>query len=280
MTAANDTRDRPTWLGIDFSGDNRIWGKGRSRSNVWLATLQGRAGALALTDVRRVQDVGGGDEPFARLAALLSIGVYSAASIDAPFSVPEHRCPPGGYQALLAQVSCWDCEGRPFATAATLLRHLLPESGPRGVKDYRATELGWGLNVRSTMWAGPRGGAAMTVACITLLSRTRRPIWPFVEAPERGFIVEAFPAAQLKTWGLPFYGYNGPKPSAREHRQRILLGLRERLKIGGHGDVLLESADALDAVLCAFAGLAVKEQALARACETSTSSEGWIAVHA
>ncbi len=277
--AVDNAVSERTWLGIDFSGDHRMWTKGRATSNVWVATVHDLGRALVVHDLRRVQDLPGADEPFDRLATLLRSGAYSAAGIDAPFSVPEHRCPAGSHQVLLTQAAQWERVRRPFAPAATLLRHLLPSVGPPGVKEYRTTECGWGLSVRSTTWAGARGGTAMTVACLTLLARIGRPIWPFAENTLPGIIVEAFPAAQLKTWGLPFYGYNGAQPSAQEQRQRIVLGLRERLQMNGHDRLLLQSADALDAVVCAFAGIAVKAQALARRPENLHSAEGSIAVH-
>jgi hypothetical protein len=279
MLQAVSEREPTTWLGIDFSGDHRMWTPGRSMSNVWVATLEARRGVLALADVRRVRELPGVGAPFERLTELLRKGAYSAAGIDAPFSVPEARCPAGGHAALLAQVSSWECEGRPFATARTLLRHLLPEVNLPGVKEYRATEEGWGVNVRSTTWAGARGGAAMTVACLTLLARARRPIWPFADASKPGLLVEAFPAAQLKTWRLPFFGYNGGEQAARAERQRMLQGLHDRIEINGNDSVLLDSADALDAVLCAFAAIAVKRRTSARELAASACSEGWIAVH-
>ncbi len=270
----------PTWLGIDFSGNYRMWAEGTKTSNVWIATVGANRSALVLSDLRCVQDLPGPGQPFDRLAVLLAGGAYAAAAIDAPFSVPEHRCPARSHRRLLIEAAEWDREGRPFAPAATLLRHLLPTVGPPGIKEYRATECGWGLNVRSTTWSGARGGTAMTVACLTLLARVARPIWPFAESKLPGIVVEAFPAAQLKTWSLPFYGYNGAGPSARDERQRIVVALRERLEIGAQDcSVLLDSADALDAVLCAFAGIAVKGQALARHPQSQHCPEGWIAVH-
>jgi hypothetical protein len=257
-----------------------MWARGRSRSNVWIATVRDVGGALALHDLRRVQQLPGPGEPFDRLAALLGAGAYSAAGIDAPFSVPESRCPARSHPVLLARAAGWEREGRPFAPARALVRDLLPEAGPRGTKEYRATERGWGVSVRSTTWAGPRGGAAMTVACLTLLARVRRPVWPFVDAPSSaGVVVEAFPAAQLRTWRLPFYGYNGTERPARERRREIVRHLRQRLELGGREALLFDGADALDAVLCAFAGIAVRRRALARGRSGPGSCEGWIAVH-
>jgi hypothetical protein len=270
----------PRWVGIDFSGDHRMWEARTSTSNVWVATVEDRGRGLVLADLRRVRDLPGVGEPFPRLAEFLRRGDYSAAGVDAPFSLPRARCPKGGHAELLERVSAWNRDGRPFAQAGTLLRRLRPELTPPGVKEYRAAELGWGVNVRSTTWCGPRGGAAMTVACLTLLALAGRPIWPFADASRDGLLVEAFPAAQLRTWTLPFFGYNGSSAGARGRRRAILEGLRDRVTTTGHDDVLLGSADALDALLCAFAGRAARHGALARAPAGSAGAEGWIAVHA
>lgn len=89
----------------------------------------------------------------------------------------------------------------------------MPQFAPTGKKLWRHTESEWqtrGVNVRSTLWNGPRGGAPFTVACLTLLHRTGRPIWPWCR-DEKNCLVEAFPAAQLRHWKLPFIGYNGVK---------------------------------------------------------------------
>lgn len=50
--------------------------------------------------------------------------------------------------------------------------------------------------------AGPRGGAAMTAACLKLLHEANCPIWPWQRSARR-LLAEAFPAAQLRHWQLP-----------------------------------------------------------------------------
>jgi len=119
----------------------------------------------------------------------------------------------------------------------------------------------------------------MTVACLTLLARARRPAWPF-EPARATVLVEAFPAAQLRTWGLPFDRYNGSDSAARQVRASILEGVRRRLMTNGFEALLVENADALDAVVCAFAGVAVTRARLARLPDGPFGAEGWIAVHA
>ena len=103
----------------------------------------------------------------------------------------------------------------------------------------------------------------MTSACLRLLASAGNPIWPWVSAPTPGLLVEAFPAAQLQQWALPWSGYNGTNSSALKQRERILESLAHRIAIEASAkSQLLESADALDAVLCAFAAIAVTDGAV------------------
>ena len=74
------------------------------------------------------------------------------------------------------------------------------------------------------MWAGPRGGAAFTAACLVLAARTRRPVWPVARAGP-GLLVEAFPAAQLRQWELPYQRYDGKAGTP------VRAGLVERLRL-------------------------------------------------
>ena len=76
------------YVGIDFSGDQAKWSPKFPASNVWIAVAEERSDALTLTSLQRVQQLPGQARPFARLAAWLSLGDYSAAGIDAPFSIP------------------------------------------------------------------------------------------------------------------------------------------------------------------------------------------------
>lgn len=170
-------------LGIDFSGDVRMWTARRSRSNVWIADVHSGDGTLVLKDLYPVQALPGQGAPFDRLTALLSSDCFDVAAIDAPFSIPACKMPPGGHQALLRIVAAMETtEGRPFPKGADFVQVVAGQpSSPS--QPRRETEKYWrraGLNVRSTLWSGPRGGAAMTAACLTLLARSGCPIWPCV----------------------------------------------------------------------------------------------------
>lgn len=270
----------PAWLGIDFSGNDKMWSQGCRSSNVWIARVEGTAGAYLLRDLRTVQDLPGADAPFDRLVALLQAGAYEAAGIDAPFSVPAAYVR-GTHAALLSAIGCCALRNRPFPCAADFMATVAPSLQPRGAKIYRETErvwLGQGVNTRSTVWAGPRGGAAMTAACLYLLHRAQRPLWPWT-ADRRGCLVEAFPAAQLKTWGLAHQQYNGGDHQQQANREIIVEAIEQRITLGQFRAAISRSADALDAVVAAFAGMAVTEGRLYDQPGAESLREGWIAVH-
>src|SRR5687768_14378280 len=137
------------WLGIDFSGNHAMWRAGCSVSNVWIADLRRPDDALVLHDLRRVQQLPGDAHPFTRLAA--------------PFSVPPPHVPPGGHAALTAIVAASVPADRPFPRGADFVRAVTGKSPPLSPvkKPMRRTDTRWrGVNVRSTLWAGARSGAA------------------------------------------------------------------------------------------------------------------------
>lgn len=277
------TKKRQEWLGIDFSGNHAMWTPGRMHSNVWIATIvQINCGKFSVDNLRRVQKLPGSDAPFKRLMALLKDdSKYRAAGIDAPFSVPK-SVQQNNHGTLLRLIGQIDCHGRPFLRAQDFLAEFKGVDLPWGRHEYRETESHWrkkGMNVRSTLWGGPRGGAPMTSACLTLLNQAGCSVWPFSTALDEPLLVEAFPAAQLKTWGLPHQKYNGSTPEAVLNREKILKELDARVEFGDYRKVMAENADALDAVLAAFAAIAVTENQLPEDIPGISAVEGWIAVH-
>lgn len=269
------------YLGIDFSGDHRMWSSGRRKSNVWISVVRSESGKLKLDDLRRVQELAGSDPPFTRLINLLAYRDYRAAGIDAPFSIPHQYVPPGGHRKLL-RIFSEDhlLNNRPFPEASVFVNAVAGQPRLNPPKPLRITEDCWkgrGLNVRSTLWAGTRGGAAMTSACLTLLHKAKCPIWPWHEAGKAGLLVEAFPMAQLCHWGLPHEKYNGV--NAVRIRKIILSEILTRIDLRKYMDELENSADALDAVLCAFAAIAVDTNKIAVPPAQAPISEGWIAIH-
>jgi hypothetical protein len=146
-------------------------------------------------------------------------------------------------------------------------------------KPYRCTEEAWRRktkNIRSTLWNGERPGAPFTAACLTLLATNRERVWPWT-ASKTGIIVEAFPAAQIAQWGWPRLSYTkdlnmrGELISRLGRRVAILPGLRTSLE---------SPADAVDAVISAFAGIAVIDGCVASIPSSEANLEGWIAVAA
>ncbi len=272
------------FLGIDFSGNQLMWRPDCGRSNVWIADVKKTGERLVLERLMRVQELPGDAHPMERLAALLRVGDYDAAAIDAPFSVPRMYVPPEGYASLLERIgSLADPDGRPFLRSSSLVKAVASVGPPLNPpKPLRNTDAYWsqkGLNVRSTLWAGARSGAAMTAACFRLLHLAQRPIWPWVQE-SRGLLVEAFPMAQLKQWGLPYNKYGNQDREGEFLRKQIIDGIRERINLEMFDEVLLSSADALDSVICAFSGLAITTSSNVAPPDDSALFEGWVAVHA
>jgi hypothetical protein len=249
------------WLGIDFSGNHLQWRPRCRTSNVWIAEVRSVRRGLVLHDVRRVQQLPGTGDPFDRLAALLEVGEYIAAGVDAPFSVPAMFVRGVGSHAdLVRLVGSKATTDRPFVSGVDMVRLVAGQTRPLNPpKPLRETDDVWrrkGVNIRSPMWTGARPGAPMTAACLTLLHRAHCPVWPWSGRGPR-LLVEAFPAGQLKTWQLPYVRYDGSSPAAKTTRKKILESISTHICVGVWGPALLASADALDSVLCAFAAIAV-----------------------
>jgi hypothetical protein len=103
-------------------------------------------------------------------------------------------------------------------------------------------------------------------------------MWPWSsDAP--GLVVEAFPAGQLKTWGLPHEKYDGPSASVAATRGAIIDALAARLRLETLRPKLRGTTDALDAVICAFAAVAVSTPNISLPVAATVATEGWVAVH-
>jgi hypothetical protein len=268
-------------LGIDFSGSADQWGAKRRNSSVWIAAGQADEARLLIDDLTPVQALLGDAEPFNRLIEMLT-DINGFAAINAPFSAP--RAYAASVPVLWAQASGLPHEGRPFGRGADFVELLSPGIGRHGVKIYRACEALWrqrGLNTPSTLWSGPGGGAGAAVACMTLLLMRGGPVWPLRPGGEGAVLVEAYPAAQLFTWGLEPGGYSGAKAKALAARTQILAAL-----VADHGLVVSDAqtalcqnnADALDAVLCAYAAKSMADGRHPRQLPAAARSEGWIVV--
>jgi hypothetical protein len=103
-------------------------------------------------------------------------------------------------------------------------------------------------------------------------------MWPW-DQKGPGLLVEAFPAAQLCQWKMPFQGYGKDTDAAASTRKMLVSRLSTRIVVNSFAKKLEESADALDAVLCAFAAFAVTTNNLADSANANCApDEGLIAV--
>lgn len=232
-----------------------------------------------------VQQLPGTSTPYEKLAELLANKRFAAAVIDAPFSIPQRHVPTGGWLDLLKKVDALDLVGNaPFPRGAALIQLAKSIAELEQLKPLRLTEKYWcdrKVNVRSTLWWKPRGGAPFAAACMKLLAMAKfPPCWPWANA-EQGLIAEAFPAAQLQSWKLPYQKYDGS--GGLEVRRQIISGLesQSRITFGSFRSAAEDCADALDAVIASFAALAThRGQATYPVVDRSTVLlEGWIAIH-
>ncbi len=171
------------FIGIDFSGGARPWRPFVKHPTVWLAIAAEIGDELRLEKLMPVQSLAGDGSPFDRLVEFLAAGDFAVAAIDAPFSLPLAHMPKGGQAELLHLVnSLPNGTDRPFPRGASIVTLVEAVAPKVQAKPLRQTEKYWtthGVNTRSTMWAGPRGGAPFAAACLRLLERSERPLWPW-----------------------------------------------------------------------------------------------------
>jgi hypothetical protein len=265
------------FIGIDFSGASRPWRPNVKAPTVWLAIAKLKGGSLRLEELKPVQALNGHGHLFDQLASLLAKRDFEVAAIDAPFALPLRHMPCGQHAELLRLVrELPDGFDRRFPSGASIV--ALGESVAPKIehKPLRVTEQIWrakGVNTRSTMWCGPRGGAPFAAACLRLIERSNLAAWPWVQS-KSGILAEAFPAAQLRQWGLPFFGYSHPQ--AEPVRAKIIAHLNERIEITADlSAIALRCTDALDAIIALFAGLAIDRW---QANMPGSIEEGWISV--
>jgi predicted nuclease with RNAse H fold len=122
------------------------------------------------------------------------------------------------------------------------------------------------------------GHAAMR--CAGLLARLARKGQP-VDRGGDGTVVEVYPAASLKQWGLPYRGYKRTKDRAVLGRLvDELLSEAPWLILGPYESICRYSDDALDAVIAALTARAAAQGLTARPTReqaTVAAAEGWIA---
>ena len=123
------------------------------------------------------------------------------------------------------------------------------------------------------------GHAAMR--CAGLLAQQARQGQP-VDRCGRGVVVEVYPAASLKRWGLPHRGYKQPRNAqALEALIDGLLVAAPWLDPGPYEGLCRSSHDAADAVIAALTARAAQQDLATRPDgrqEAAARSEGWIAL--
>ncbi|GII42252.1 DUF429 domain-containing protein [Planotetraspora phitsanulokensis] len=118
--------------------------------------------------------------------------------------------------------------------------------------------------------------------CAALLARLAGETGTVVARDGGGLVVEVYPAASLKEWGLPYRGYKRTENAEALSRViDVLLAAAPWLSLGDHEAVCRRSDDAADAVVAALTARAAAcglVTAPAPEQAASAATEGWIAV--
>jgi predicted nuclease with RNAse H fold len=125
--------------------------------------------------------------------------------------------------------------------------------------------------------------AHVALRCAVLLAKLDSAGHP-VDRSGSGAVVEVYPAASLRSWGLDHRGYKQPaRPDVLNHLVDDLLTVAAWLDCGPHEETLRRSHDVLDAVIAAMtARAAVQGQTFppGEANLAAARTEGWIAIPA
>jgi predicted nuclease with RNAse H fold len=140
--------------------------------------------------------------------------------------------------------------------------------------------------VQNTVHAVPLSVSADKIAhvalrCAVLLARLdaagRR-----VDRSGAGPVVEVYPAASLRSWGLYRQGYKQPaKPEVLGHLADDLLAAAPWLECGAHEEALRRSHDVFDAVIAAMTARAAAQGDTFPPSDdnqAAAEAEGWIAI--
>jgi predicted nuclease with RNAse H fold len=91
--------------------------------------------------------------------------------------------------------------------------------------------------------------------CAGLMSQLRS-VGHNVDRAGFGKIVEIYPAASMRIWGLQFAGYRNSS-GARQVLIKDLLASTPWLELSGYEDLMIQSCDAFDSVIAAMATMSV-----------------------
>jgi hypothetical protein len=266
--------------GVDFSGASE------PGESVWITTAEPTDDGLRVIDCRSAREAFGATGRADVLAALRSFpGEEEVVGVDASFGLPRPVLPDriaatddwreavrwvadeyADADALDAQADWKDRARASDADGVELKRRT---DGPTGASSpYSFITRYQTLHAMRDLLAPMLGSASVP------------PMAPGATGPT---LIEVYPAATLRAFGLPDRKYKDPsEPRARERRERILAGLREwgvRLT-GEHEDRVLGDADgdALDSLLAAVAAARAVESGFAVEAERYDPVEGYIYV--
>jgi predicted nuclease with RNAse H fold len=123
--------------------------------------------------------------------------------------------------------------------------------------------------------------AHVALRCAVLLAKLDASGRP-VDRTGAGAVVEVYPAASLRGWGLRHRGYKQPgPPGVLATAADDLLAAAPWLDCGPHGDTIRRSHDAFDAVVAALTARAASRGQTCPPGEddlAAAATEGWIAV--
>lgn len=184
-----------------------------------------------------------------------------------------------------------DCPlGWPIAFIDYLIAHraggrelVVPET--RHPLTNRATDLHLRRQLRLqplSVSADRIGAAAMR--CAAILSGLTRSDVEVDRTGLTGPVVEVYPAAALKIWGVAHQGYKGRERDNAARRAQLVVAVGHVLPwldLGEYAELCVETDDAFDAVLCAaIAGLAARHlvEQIPQEHLAAAAVEGWIAL--
>jgi predicted nuclease with RNAse H fold len=222
-----------------------------------LATVVWKAGRAEITELT----CGADDDVI--LAALADA---DKAGIDCPLGWPE------AFVAFVADHQAGDLAVPAGLTGQQWRRRLAWRLTDEAVREQT------GL-IPLSVAADRIGHAAMR--CAALLAKCASQGRP-VDRCGVGVVVEVYPAASLKCWGLPYRGYKQPRDTQPLGvLMDDLLAAAPWLDLGPHEGLCRSSHDAVDAVIAALTARAAAQGMATRSDEeqeTAARSEGWIAL--
>lgn len=222
--------------------------------------------------VEHIAPGGAGNEEIVN--SLLELPDGGFAGVDSPFGWPRH---------FVESVAAHR-DGEPWPDRDAL--------GPDSVRRLRYRETDFYVRRECGFW--PRSVSSELIALLTMrwagiLDALHAKTGRQVDRSGAGPVVEVYPSAALKRWGLPHRGYKGTAmdPPSRRVRLRILRGIRERVgylvMAPATARSLLADDDALDAFVCALVARAAQVgavEAVPMAHRTAAAHEGWIVLPA